>query len=72
MYPYAQKGQTNDEAPYVGQILKKPKSLAVEVFTDSDAFDVTFPEGATVDQKAILVGSTIMMNAVFFETDNSN
>uniref|UniRef100_A0A7S3L062 Phospholipid scramblase n=2 Tax=Amphora coffeiformis TaxID=265554 RepID=A0A7S3L062_9STRA len=71
VYPYAQKGQTTDEAPYIGLILKKPKSMATEIFTDADAFDVTFPDNATVDEKAVLVGSTLLLNAVFFETDNS-
>ena len=35
VYPYAQKGQTNGDAPYVGQIMKKPKSAMVEIFTDA-------------------------------------
>lgn len=72
VYPFAQKGATGGDAPYIGKILKKPKSMMVEVFTDSDAFEVTFPEKASVDEKAILVGSTILLNAVFFESDNSD
>ena len=39
VYPYAQKGQTNDEAPYIGKILKKPKSMATEIFTDAVRFN---------------------------------
>lgn len=35
IYPYAQKGSTNGDAPFLGKILKKPKSAFVEIFTDS-------------------------------------
>lgn len=63
-------GATNtngSEAPKLGMILKKPKSLAVEVFTDANAFEVQFPPTASVEQKAILVGTAVFLNAVFFE-----
>lgn len=63
----ASQKKTDGDAPYLGSILKKPKSAAVEIFTDACAFDVTFPEGASVDEKALLVGSTIFFNANFFE-----
>ena len=51
-------------------IMKKPKSFAVEVFTDSDAFEVKFPTAASSDEKAIVAGSALFLNAVFFEGDN--
>ena len=54
-------------ATHLGMILKKPKSIATEVFTDANAFEVKFPEAATVEQKAVLVGTAIFLNAVFFE-----
>jgi hypothetical protein len=41
--------------------------MAVEVFTDASAFDVTFPDNSSVDEKAALTGSTILLNAIFFE-----
>lgn len=44
-----------------------PKSLKTEMFTDADAFEVTFPTEATVSQRACLVGTAIFLNAVFFE-----
>jgi hypothetical protein len=47
---------TNGDAPYLGMILKKPKSLAVEVLTDANAFEIEFPKNATVDQKGIILG----------------
>lgn len=48
---------------------KVPKSLAVELFTDAEAFDVEFPEGSTSVQKALIAGSAILINANFFESE---
>lgn len=67
----ADQADTNGDAPYVGQILKKPKSLATEIFTDANAFDVTFPDAATADEKALIIGSAMFFNANFFERENA-
>lgn len=61
-----------DEEVMLGKILKKPKSLMTEVFTDAQAFDVHFPEGANAEQKALLVGSALFINALFFEDEDEN
>jgi hypothetical protein len=66
IYPADQK-KTDGDAPYVGTILKKPKSIATEVLTDANALDLTFPEGASTNEKALLVGSAIFFNTNFFE-----
>ena len=66
VYPESQE-DTHGGAPYIGRILKVPKSLMTELFTDAEAFDVTFPEDATSSQKAMLIGSAIFLNAIFFE-----
>lgn len=66
VFPYDQSS-TNGDAPYIGRILKKPKSLGVELFTDADAFEVDFPENATADQKGLLIGTSILLNAAFYE-----
>jgi len=64
----ANQAKTNGgEAPHLGKILKMPKSIKTEIFTDANAFEVTFPEQATVGQKAMLVGTSIFLNAIFFE-----
>ena len=60
-------GSTDGDAPYKGMILKKPKSLATELFTDAQAFDVTFPSDAAVAEKGLLIGTSIFINSVFFE-----
>jgi len=68
IYP-ADQADTGDDAPFVGKILKKPKSLTAELFSDADTFELSFPTDATVDQKAIIVGTGIFLNSVFFEGD---
>jgi hypothetical protein len=39
------------------------------MFTDSEAFDVSFPEDATTEQKALIAGSSVWINANFFEAE---
>mmetsp|Transcript_14693 Transcript_14693/g.30957 ORF Transcript_14693/g.30957 Transcript_14693/m.30957 type:complete len:253 (-) Transcript_14693:148-906(-) len=70
IYP-ASQDKTDGDAPYIGTILKKPKSFATEVFTDANAFDLTFPESASTDEKALLIGSAMFFNANFFERENN-
>jgi hypothetical protein len=67
----AGQANTGGDAPHIGKILKKPKSLGVEAFTDANAFTITFPEQASADEKALLVGTSIFFNAIFFEGDQS-
>jgi len=69
LYP-ADQDDTDGDAPFVGVLLKKPKSALTEVFTDAVTLDVTFPEDATTDQKAIIMGAGLFMNALFFENDD--
>ena len=68
----AKQADTNGDAPHLGKIVKQPKSLLTELFTEADAFEVTFPDEATAGQKAILVGTAIVLNSVFFEGDQNN
>lgn len=66
IFDYEEKDTAGNEN-YIGKILKKPKSLMTEMFTDANAFDVDFPKDATPAQKGMLVGSAIFMNAIYFE-----
>lgn len=60
--------KTHGKAPFVGKILKTPKSFAVEVLTDAaDTFHITFPEESTPEQKGVLIGTAIFLSANFFE-----
>ena len=61
-----------DHDPYLGVILRKPKSIVDEFFTDADTFDVTFPKEATADQKGLLTGVAIYINSVFYEDWNED
>jgi hypothetical protein len=61
---------TAGDAPYLGKILKKPKSAAMEIFTDANAFEVDFPAEATADQKGILMGAAVFVNTLFFEGED--
>ena len=56
-------------APYVGKVVKVPKSLAVEFFTDAEAYDIEFPVDATSAQKAMIAGGAVFINANFFEQE---
>ena len=66
VYP-ADKNDTSGGAEYAGKILKVPKSMAVEMFTDADTFGVTFPKKSKYEHKGLLIGTAIFLNANFFE-----
>jgi len=55
------------DAVHIGKILKKPKSVMTEIFTEANAFEATFPHDADVAAKATLVGASMYFNSVFFE-----
>jgi len=59
--------KTGADDPYLGSILKKPKSAMVEIFTDAVTMDVSFPKDATPEQKGLLTGVGLFLNSVFFE-----
>lgn len=60
----ASQDNTDNGADHIGKIVKRPKSLAAELFTDADMWDIKFPDGANVVQKALLAGSTTLLNAI--------
>jgi len=53
-----------------GMIKKEWGSLATECCTDADDFSVIFPPGATLNEKFNLIGSTLLMDYNFFESQN--
>lgn len=71
IFPADQQNTDNGAEP-LGKIVKAPKSFGTEIFTEADAFDVVFPDDATPSQKAILAGTSIFLNALYFEENNSN
>ena len=70
IYPASQEC-TDGDVPFIGKIVKAPKSLGVEIFTEAEAFDISFPEGSTPQEKGLLMGSAIFINANFFERSGS-
>ncbi|KAH8415635.1 hypothetical protein KR222_006957 [Zaprionus bogoriensis] len=51
----------------VGKISKQWSGLAREIFTDADFFGITFPLDLDVRMKAVLLGATFLIDAMFFE-----
>jgi Scramblase len=67
IYPAGQLFTDGPMAHRVGKIVKKRKNLLVELFTDANAFEVELPPSATTSEKAVLVGTSIFFNSLFFE-----
>ena len=57
---------SSDASPS-GKILKEKASNLDELFTDSQIFKITFPEKAGAEEKGLLLGATVLINANFFE-----
>ncbi|KAL9908491.1 phospholipid scramblase 1 isoform X3 [Glossina fuscipes] len=51
----------------IGKISKQWSGLAREIFTDADFFGITFPLDLDVRMKAVLLGATFLIDAMFFE-----
>ncbi|XP_036337947.1 phospholipid scramblase 2-like isoform X1 [Rhagoletis pomonella] len=51
----------------VGKISKQWSGLARELFTDADFFGINFPMDLDVRMKAVLLGATFLIDAMFFE-----
>jgi hypothetical protein len=59
-----------DTENQVGKIIKLWRGMGTELLSDADTFQVTYPEDATPEQRARLLGTTIFINVLFFETPN--
>ncbi|XP_054731736.1 phospholipid scramblase 2-like [Anastrepha obliqua] len=55
----------------VGKIVKQWSGLAQELFTDADFFGITFPLDLDVRIKAVLLGATFLIDAMFFEGEGN-
>lgn len=51
----------------VGRMDKIPKATFADTFNEINYFKVDFPDKATTDQKGLLLGSSILINAIYFE-----
>jgi len=60
----ADQAETDNGADPIGKIVSRPKSLLTEIFTDANVFDVYFPAEANAEQKALVCGTAILLNAI--------
>jgi hypothetical protein len=44
----------------------------MEIFTDASAFDIYFPKDASTPQKGLLIGTSLFINSIAFESSNNN
>jgi len=51
----------------VGKMAKIPKKTFKECYNEINYYKVDFPDNATTDQKGLLLGSSILINALYFE-----
>ena len=59
-----------DKGEEVGKIIKLWRGLGTEAFTDAASFELTFPKGVDPQAKARLLGTTMLVNMLFFEKGN--
>lgn len=58
---------SNDKSAVVGKISKQWGGLIREMFTDADAFGISFPLDLDVRMKAVMLGACFLIDFMFFE-----
>jgi hypothetical protein len=66
IYP-AEAETTNGNAPYIGKMFKVPKKTFGDTFNEMNTYDLEFPKDANQEKKALLLGTSLLINALFFE-----
>jgi len=51
----------------VGMMAKIPKKTLRECYNEINYYKIDFPDNATTDRKGLLLGSSILINALYFE-----
>lgn len=64
VYPIANGAEGMDP---VGRMAKIPKETFKEVFNEINYYKIDFPDEASTNQKGLLLGSSILINALYFE-----
>jgi len=67
-----QRGNELKQGDKMAQITKVWGGATAELFTDADKFELIFPDGASNNQKALLLGSVFFLNMNFFEKQKEN
>ena len=52
----------------VGSITKQYNGFFKEMFTDADNYLINFPVGIDMNKKALLLGASLMIDFLFYET----
>mmetsp|Transcript_6732 Transcript_6732/g.12457 ORF Transcript_6732/g.12457 Transcript_6732/m.12457 type:complete len:242 (-) Transcript_6732:109-834(-) len=55
------------ETERIGRMAKIPKETFCDTYNETNYYEVEFPKGATPTQKGLLLGSSILINAAYFE-----
>ncbi len=50
-----------------GRMGKIPKETFCDTYNEINYYEIEFPEGASTSQKGMLLGSSILINALYFE-----
>lgn len=50
-----------------GRMAKIPKKNFRDVFNETNYYKIDFPKEATANQKGLLLGSSMLINALYFE-----
>ena len=61
-----------DPSVSVGSIIRKAPGIAKAMVSDADNFDVIFPNNASVFDKLMIIGATLMIDYAFFEDEGSD
>ena len=67
IYPTGSAGGKGEE---VGKVVKMWRGMGTEVFSDAASFQLDFPKEADAPSKAMLLGTTMFINMLFFEKGN--
>lgn len=62
----------NDSGVEVASVVWNFKGFCVEVMTDSDSFTVNFPREMPVEDKALMIGATLLLDFMYYEKQNNN
>lgn len=62
----------NESGVEVGSVVWKFKGFCVQVLTDSDSFVVNFPPEMPVEDKALFIGATLLLDFMYYEHQDNN
>jgi len=58
---------SDEDTDRIGRMAKIPKKTLRETYNETNYYKIQFPNDATTNQKGLLLGSSILINALYFE-----